>query len=401
MRPRLLVVGILALALVLRLGLALLHDAPPLTGDAADFARHARTLADFEQYPVSDIAPSGGATAFRPPGYPIALSLLYEVGFADDGPRAAGALLGTVAVALLGLCALWLFGPRPAVAAMAIAAIFPPLIMVSAATLGETLFIVFVLGSLACALAARREPERLAWIAAAGALAGAASLTRTNGLVLLIPLLFAVPRRRLVVLLAAALVIVPWTIRSSSELDGIVLTTTQPGFTLAGAYNDEAESDDEFPAAWRPPIMDPYDTILRTSRDADEAQLEREFRSEALGFAADHPLYPPRVVYQASVRMLNLADPELERISAREAGVGDGWVTANRWSIWALAVLAAAGAATAAARAAPRWLWLFPLLLWLGVAIAIGATRYRTPVDPFLILLAALAVVRWAPPRSA
>ena len=400
MRPRLLVVGILAIALILRLGLAVLHDPAPPIGDARDFQRHALTLYAFEQYPVSEIAPAGGPTAFRPPGYPITLSLLYELHLVDDGARAAGALLGTLGVALLGLCALWLFGELTALVAMGIAAVFPPLIMVSPATLSEALFIVFVLGALACALAVRRDPGKWGWVIAAGALAGAASLTRTNGLVVLVPLLFAVPRRRLVLLLATVLVIVPWSIRNSSELSGVVPLTTQPGFTLAGAYNDEAKDDDEFPAAWRAPVMDPYDTILRTSRDEDEAQLEREFRSGALDFAGDHPLYPFRVVFWATVRMLNLADSELEKLSVREAGVGGGWATVNRWSIWLLTAVAVAGALSAAARAAPRWLWLFPLLLWISVAIAIGATRYRTPVDPFLILLAALAVTRWLP-RSA
>jgi 4-amino-4-deoxy-L-arabinose transferase-like glycosyltransferase len=394
MRGRLLVAAVLAVALTLRLGLALLHEPPAPTGDARDYARHAAALADAGSYPPSEIGP--GPTAFRPPGYPVALAAVYELAGRGDAPRVAGAVVGTVAVALLGLVALWLFGPAAALAAMALAAVFPPLIMVSVATLSEGLFVALLLAALACALAFRRSPDRLAWALAAGALAGAAALTRTNGLVLLLPLLLAVPRRRLVVALAALLMIVPWTVRSSTELDAFVPTTTQAGFTLAGAYNDQARDDPSFPAAWRPPTMEPYAELLR-ARGTNEAERERALRAEALEYAADHPLYVPRVVFWATVRMLNLADPELERLSAKEAGVGGGFATANRFAIWLLLPLAAAGAFTAAARAAPRWLWLVPLLLWLSVAIAIGATRYRTPVDPFLVLLAALAVSRWLP----
>ncbi|HEV2814608.1 MAG TPA: glycosyltransferase family 39 protein [Solirubrobacteraceae bacterium] len=395
MRGRPLVVAILALALVVRLGLAVLHDPPAATGDAADFARHAAALADHGSYPQSAAA-GEGPTAFRPPAYPLALAAVYEVAGREDAPRVFGALLGTVAVALLGLVALDLFGRATAVAAMAIGAVFPPLVMVSVAPLSEGLFIVLVLGALACALAARRHPDRVAWVAAAGALGGLAALTRTNGLVLLLPLLLAVPRRRAVLVAAALVVLVPWSVRSSTALDAFVPTTTQAGFTLAGSYNDEARTDERLPAAWRPPVMPPYAALLE-EEGPNEAELEANFRGEVLDYAGDHPLYPLRVVFWATVRMLNLADPQIERDSAREAGVGRGFVTVNRYATWALLALAVAGALTAAARAAPRWLWLFPVMLWLGVAIAIGATRYRTPVDPFLILLAALAVVRWRP----
>jgi 4-amino-4-deoxy-L-arabinose transferase-like glycosyltransferase len=390
MRGRLLVAAILALALTLRLGLAVLHDPPPLTGDAADYARHAAAIADHGSYPQSGIAPPGGPTAFRPPGYPLVLAAVYAALGREEAPRVVGAIVGTAAVGLLGLVALWLFGRRVALAAMGLAAIFPPLIMVSVATLAEGLFVALVLAALACALAFRRAPERIGWVLAAGALAGAAALTRTNGLVILVPLLLAIPRRRLVLLAAALVVIAPWSIRNAIELDAFVPTTTQAGFTLAGAYNETARQDDEFPAAWRPPTM----YLPLGGEPDDEAELEHHFRAEALDFAAEHPLYPPRVVFWASVRMLGLADREIELLSAREAGVGSDYVALNRYATWALLALAVLGAVVARP---PPWFWLFPLLLWLSVAIAIGATRYRTPVDPFLVLLAACAVAspRW------
>jgi 4-amino-4-deoxy-L-arabinose transferase-like glycosyltransferase len=390
MRARPLAVAILALALILRLGLALAYDPPRPINDAVEYELHATALADFHSFFTSQIAP--GPSAYRPPGYPMALAAFYELfGQGEDSPRVFGALVGTIAVGLLGLIGLWLFGARAALVAMALAALFPPLIMVSLATLTEGLFIALMLGSLAAALAYRHD-ERLIWVVTAGALAGAAALTRTNGLVLLVPLLLVVPRRRLVLLAAAVLVLLPWTIRNTTTFDTFVPTTTQTGFTLSGAYNDEARGDDRFPAAWRPPTMAPYDRILRDKEGKDEADLDREFRSEALSFAADHPLYVPRVVFWATVRMLNLADPELEELSGLEAGVHSGWVKLNRYSTWLLLALAVAGAVLARP---PPWFWLFPLLLWLSVAIAIGATRYRTPIDPFLILLAAGALTSW------
>lgn len=400
---RVLVGAIIAVALLVRLGLALAYEPPPFSGDAADFGRHAAALADHGSYPES--LATGGPTAFRPPGYPFALAAVYEVSGRGDSPRAFGALLGTLAVALLGLVALRLFDRRVAVVAMAIAAVFPPLVMVSVAQLSEGLFIVLVLAAVACVLQARvgaggsRDARGgdLRWALAAGALAGAAALTRSNGLVLVIVLLFAVrgalPR---VALVAAALVVIaPWTVRSSAALDAFVPTTTQLGGALAGAYNDVARTDERHPAAWRIPRMEPYAGLLRPGMN--EAELHSAFLREAVEYAGEHPTYPLVVVFWASVRMLNLADADREQASAREAGVGARFSRANRYAFWLLALLAIAGATTAAARAAPRWLWMIPVLLWFSVAFAIGATRYRTPVDPFLILLAALAIARWLP----
>jgi Dolichyl-phosphate-mannose-protein mannosyltransferase len=391
------VVGaILALALLVRLGLALTYEPPPPSGDAADFARHAASLADHGSYPES--LATGGPTAFRPPGYPLALAAVYEVAGRTDAPRVFGALLGALAVALLGFVASRLFDRRVAVVAMALAAVFPPLVMVSVAQLSEGLFIVLVLGALACVVHA---PGRMGWVVAAGALAGAAALTRTNGLVILLPLLLGVrgARPRVALVAAALVLIAPWSVRSSTALDAFVPTTTQLGGAFAGVYNDVARTDERHPAAWRIPAFDPYIGLRRPGMN--EAELERAFRREALDYAREHPTYPLVVLFWATVRMLNLADADREQASAREAGVGARFARANRYAFWLLGLFAVAGAATAAARAAPRWVWLIPVLLWLSVAIVIGSTRYRTPVDPFLILLAACALARCLPtPRG-
>ena len=58
------------------------------------------------------------------------------------------------------------------------------------------------------------------------------------------------------------------------------------------------------------------------------------------------------------------------------------------------AVLAIAGSFTRLARRAPWYLWAFPALMYLSVVfLVIETPRYRTPLDPFIVLLAALAVV--------
>ena len=51
------------------------------------------------------------------------------------------------------------------------------------------------------------------------------------------------------------------------------------------------------------------------------------------------------------------------------------------------------GRADRAGAARPAWLWAVPLLLFLSVVfLAVETPRYRTALDPFVILLAALAL---------
>jgi hypothetical protein len=62
-------------------------------------------------------------------------------------------------------------------------------------------------------------------------------------------------------------------------------------------------------------------------------------------------------------------------------------------SFWVLCILALAGLFTRAVRHGPWWMWSVPVLLWLSVALINAETpRFREPVDPFLILLAACAI---------
>jgi hypothetical protein len=60
------------------------------------------------------------------------------------------------------------------------------------------------------------------------------------------------------------------------------------------------------------------------------------------------------------------------------------------FSFWFLCLLAIAGAFTRLARSAPKWIWAVPVLLALTVVVVnVETPRFREPVDPFLILLAA------------
>jgi hypothetical protein len=64
------------------------------------------------------------------------------------------------------------------------------------------------------------------------------------------------------------------------------------------------------------------------------------------------------------------------------------------YCFWLFAALAFAGCFARRARGAPAFIWAVPLLLYLSVVFLVVETpRYRTGIDPFIVMLAAVAVV--------
>jgi 4-amino-4-deoxy-L-arabinose transferase-like glycosyltransferase len=418
MRPR--AVGALAVALlvgafVLRVAYV---DATPdyvLRHDAVDYDVHARSIAQGEGF--SKTLAHGRPTAFRPPGYPYFLGAVYHVFKADRESvkervrvaRIAQAFVGTALVALVGLVALQLWGSVAGLVALGLAAIYLPLILVGGAVMSEPLFDVFMVASLAAVLAHRRSRHRYAWALAAGVLAGLAALTRAQALILLLPLALAVwdgrPWRAraalgppLVLVLAALLTITPWTIRNARELHAFVPISTQFGSALAGTYNDLSRADTENPASWHglrhvPDYAYLYDRV----RETNEATLERELRSASLRYIGDHPTYVAKVAWWNTRRMLDLGGLRRSRATAATITIDHYWADRGILFFWIFAAVALAGAFTAMARRAPWYVWAMPVLMFLSVVFLVVETpRYRTPIDPFLVLLATAAVVTGA-----
>ena len=349
-------------------------------------------------------------TAFRPPGFPVLLGGVYAVvGVHSRRTRwtsglVAEAALGAVTVALIGLLALALWGIAPGLIAAAIAAVYPPFLLAGTSLTSETLFLPLTLAALLCVLRYRHS-RRLRWAVAAGIAVGLAALTRSNGVVLAIPLAMGVfgpwgLRNRHAAALAAAslaaaaLTVVPWTIRNAVVMDHFVPVSTQAGYGLAGAYNDTSRENSDYPAAWRPPLEEPrYAAIIRDP-GLGEIQVERRLRSAARRFIGNHPAYVGRVGFYNAVRLLDLRDRGLDRQSAADLGMSTRLERLSRWSFWAVALLALAGLLHPAVRRTPAFVAITPLLLILTTVFIAASTRYRLPADPFLVALAGLGVVQ-------
>jgi hypothetical protein len=98
--------------------------------------------------------------------------------------------------------------------------------------------------------------------------------------------------------------------------------------------------------------------------------------------------------------MLDLGGMDWSIHTASTISVGKRVAVLGVICFWIYFVLAVIGAFDARARAAPLWVWAVPLLMYLSVVFLVVETpRYRTAIDPFIVLLAALAVTRYARSR--
>ena len=399
---------VLAVALVVRIAqIAATPDWTPVA-DPADYVRHAVSIGDGHGM-ADSVLPHGGPSALRPPAYPYFLGAVFAVsGDSYTAGRLAAALLGVVTVALIGALAQLLWTRRAAIAAMALAAVYPPLVLLSGTLLSESLALPLVLGVLVLVIAFRDGP-RPHWVAPlAGLLFGLALLARPALVIFAVPLvagLWGRPWRswRAVRAPAAALVVtavalVPWTIRNALEFHDFVPVSTQSGFLLSGTYNATADRDPVNPGAYRPPPLDPALRPIVFDPRLDENQVSKKLAKAGRTYAQDHPGYVPRVLWWNGLRLLGLDRPLATSEQTYEfQGIGKGYAKLALAAWYLLALAALAGLALGALRGLPWWLWVVPPLLYLGVIWISSDLRYRAPIEPFVILAAAAALTGTRP----
>lgn len=385
--------------------------------DAGSYLTLASSIAHTGDYSLSRASGRGaggtrGPTAYFAPAFPYYLALVDIIDGHEtrrDGAiqpaRVSQAVLGTITVALTGLVALELFGPTAGWIALVLAAIYPVLIELTDAIVAENLLTVFVLAAVYTGLRVRRAARartRLGWVAGTGVLTGLATLSHENGILLLIPLIPAVwtrrPRLRPGALAApallvamTALMVLPWTIRNAIVEHHFIPVSDETGITLVGTYNPKSAADPNVPYKWRIYYGIPGErSLIRESSSMTEPQLGARLEHQALHYISDHPFSPFVVAFHNTLRLFELEGTFAWRASASAISLSDNTATIGIFSFWALCLLALAGAFTRLARSAPKWVWMVPLLLALSVVLVnVETPRFRAPVDPFLILLAA------------
>jgi 4-amino-4-deoxy-L-arabinose transferase-like glycosyltransferase len=238
--------AILVVAFVVRL-IQALHYAPPLgfLDDDTFFYWTARQMAQGHGY-VTPLAaffhkPSL-PTAEHPPLFPLFLAGLSKLGVVSvKAQRVFNVIVGTITVLLTSLLARRIAGWRAGLVAAVICAAYPSFIAADGTLMSETLFGALVAGALLQALR-WRDTRSLGGGFLLGLLIGLATLTRSEGLLLLpllvLPVAFHARGRRLltisVAILGCFVVLAPWLARNWDALGSPVLSDNE-GITVAGA----------------------------------------------------------------------------------------------------------------------------------------------------------------------
>lgn len=356
-----------------------------------------------------------GPTAYFAPAYPYLLGALNAIsGDVANGEaqvhldRLAQAVLGTVLVGVIGLIALELFGVDMALLAMALAAIYPPMIEMSSVLSAQTLMAVFELAAVVTALRMRRSPDPLRWAMATGLFTGLAALTHVSAIVLIIPLGVAamsvvpvVGRREvagLLVLIASTLITLsPWLIRDGLVMHRFVPITDASGITLAGTYNARS-------AQAQPPYsfvnyrQVPADAdIARRAPHLTETQLSSRLDSRTLSYVAHHPSSILGAAWHNTLRLFELEGSGAWHQSAQAIGLSRAAAEIGVICFWVLCGLGLLGLVAPAGLRAPGWLWGVPVAMWLVTVLVNAQTpSFRSAIDPFLILLGARGIARVA-----
>lgn len=402
-------IAIWALYFALRV-LVLFIDVSP-TSDAEWYNLRAISLATGKGY----LDNAGAPTAFWPPGWPMALSLVY----AQFGASAVALGLFNLASAMLiGLTTLAL-GRRlfrneaAARAALLLLAVYPNAIAYVPLALTEVFYTALLLAG--CWVIVMRASR---WhLVTAGLIFGFATLVKAQTLVV-IPLLFAIDWLRmrgvwsrfprlfgegLMVLGVALLTVMPWTIRNHTQLGHWVLVSTNGGYTLLTGNHDTATGDYTPNAPVVANLME-RPALDEVSRDAEAKRLGMEWIKAN----------PDKFLALAPKKLMRLWLPDGEAEWAYQGGAPSydrfelfyRAVRVLNHGYYALLMLAFAAAfftmLVKRHRNGERWIgwWLMPygiaLYPTLICIVFSGQSRFHYPVMPFVCLMAGwVAVQAW------
>ncbi|MFC6620670.1 glycosyltransferase family 39 protein [Novosphingobium panipatense] len=393
--------GIWAIYLALRAAVLLIDVQP--TSDAEWYYLRAASLAAGQGY----LDNAGAPTAFWPPGWPLALSLVFfqfgvSTGVVGLFNLACAALTGALTLVL----GRRLFGSEAAArAGLLLLAVYPNAIGYVPLALTEVFYTALLMT--ACWIIVARSH----WLhlVSAGVLFGFATLVKAQTVVV-IPVLFAIDWLRkdpllgrfprlfaegLLVLAVAAATVLPWTIRNQVQLGHWIAVSTNGGYTLLTGNHDSATGD------YSPDATVVKDLMARAG--LDEASRDAAARGLAIAWIAENP---DRFLELAPKKLLRLWLPDGEAEWAYQAGA-PGYerieiayravrLLNQAYYLLLMAAFAVAFFVMVARRRkdGQRWLgwWLTPygiaLYPTLICLVFSGQSRFHYPVMPWVCMTA-------------
>jgi MYXO-CTERM domain-containing protein len=408
-RRELMVLGAAVLAgVAIRLLYAIATGGDALAGDEIEYDVEGRFFADGKLF--WSTTPSGvpHETIVKAPGYVVWVGVLYALSGSSPGfvMGVQAVVAGAASIALVWWLGRRLFGPVTGLIAAWIFAIYPYAWLFEVALLSESLAVPLTILTVIAFLEREPTPARAAGV---GALMGVGMLVRPSALFLFGAIaaawIIAAGWKRGTLMTAltvavAALVVVPWTIRNAVVTDGGFVPVSAQDAALYGVFNDLSANDPHLPYAWRP--INPRDAPLFGRTDLSELEWRRQLISNARGYIRDHPESVPKAFYwNGLTRLWDVRRPEHILAEAEPTGRPRSWSRIAMWMWWPLLGLAL----FALWRQRRRPALVVPLLLAaLGASVVYTSdaeTRYRAPLQPLVVVLAASVLAPLAARRAA
>ncbi len=351
----------------------------------------------------------GGASALHPPLTVLVVTpatWLFGVPVGAVPQRITMALLGAVAVGVIGWLGAVVAGPRVGLIAAFLAAVYPNLWIPSGIVMSETLAVLITALLL---IATYRMLGHPSWVSAVllGLGCGAAALTRSElalfVLLLLIPAVLVTRgltgRARLGLgalgVVVATLVVAPWIVRNLATFHDPTYLSTGDGGLLLGANCDPTYSGSLI-GYWSLPCS------VAVADSKDPSVLSARQDHAARQYIGHHLDRLPLVIAAREGRIWDVFQPfQTARFDSLEGRpLNASW--AGIWAYWVLAPLAVVGFVLLGRTGVRRWpLLMPPLLIALLAAGAYGIIRFRAPAEVSIVVLAAVTVdAGWRALRS-
>ena len=398
-RSRRLILAAAGAAVVLRLGFGFLYwTNKPLTHDEREYLSLAASIAEGRGFTYTAADDLGTSPQFgRAPGYPVFLALLGPSADAQSTPAAVKivqSVLGGIAVLLIASITRVAAGDKAAVAAAGLAAIYPPLVWISAYVLSEAVYLPVALGCVVLLTRADTVPRGIA----AGLLVGIAVLVRPGTLVFLpfaVLWLVRYRTRMLAVLfiLAIAAVMLPWTARNYRTYGRVVLVAAEGGVTFWTGNHPLARGEGDLAAN---PQIKREEVLFRAAYSGLRAEaLEPLYYRDALRAIGNRPGWWLGLLVKKAFYTFVPIGPSYTLHSSR-------YLLATVAPYAMLAPLAIAGLVLIARQGRPPvYLYLLAASVVLTGLIFFPQERFRIPViDPLVIVGAAAAISGVTRPRS-
>jgi len=345
--------------------------------------------------------PASEATAFWPPGFPLALAPFYKLfGPEPAVAKAFNAVAGALAVLPVFVIGSRLRGGACGLLAAAIYALTPALIFWTPSLFSEPLFTLGVAATLAIAMLAR-DRGSWPWLLATGFTLAATSFVRSQGLLLVLPVaVLVVPRpgvraaARALVLVAAvlALCIVPWAVRNQAVMGRPYLINDNLGYNLRLSHAPYATGTSV-------PPQDLWDEQPGISFKQRERLFDTLGRRRAVSYALHHPA---REAQLAVKRVLYLGESDAaasidwsESLGRTPVGSGRDVLVAAGDGYWYALLALAAVSLVLVPRSREWWALWSSVAVWIALhTVFAGEPRYHVPLVPVLACLAAAAVLQ-------